>query len=67
VTIPSFVSSFRVGDRISRINGRDLSFRTNFGGDQGEPAAYPVIVAVTWNFAAGRQETVLQLADRTDA
>jgi hypothetical protein len=66
VTIPSFVSSFRVGDRISRINGRDLSFRTNFGGDQGEPAAYPVIVAVTWNFAAGRQETVLELADRTD-
>jgi hypothetical protein len=65
VTIPSFVSSFRVGDRISRINGRDLSFRTNFGGDQGEPAAYPVVVAVTWNFVAGRQETVLQLADRT--
>ncbi len=66
VTIPSIVSSFRVGDRISRINGRDLSFRTNYGADQGEPAAFPSIVAVNWNFAAGRQETVLQLADRTD-
>jgi hypothetical protein len=64
VTIPSLVTAFRVGDRLGRINGRDLSLRANLGGGQGEGPAYPLIVSLTWAFTAGGQATILQLADR---
>jgi hypothetical protein len=64
VTIPSLVTAFRVGDRIGRINGRDLSLRANIGGGQGEGAAYPLVVSLTWDFSSGGQATVLQLAHR---
>lgn len=64
VTIPSLISSFRVGDRIARINGRDISFQTNVGIDQGESPVYPVVVALTWDLSDHRQVTILELADR---
>jgi hypothetical protein len=64
VTIPSLISAFRVGDRIGRINGRDISFQTNIGSGQGESPVYPVIVALTWDFSGQRQATILELADR---
>jgi hypothetical protein len=64
VTIPSLVSAFRVGDRIARINGRDISFQTNLGAGQGEAPVYPVVVSLTWDFTGGRQATTLELADR---
>jgi hypothetical protein len=66
VTIPSLITAFRVGDRIARVNGRDLSFQTNLGDGQGESPAYPIIVSVTWDFAGQRQATVLRLADRRE-
>jgi hypothetical protein len=64
VTIPNLITAFRVGDRIARINGRDISFQTNIGVDQGESPVYPVVVALTWDFSGERQATILELADR---
>ena len=64
VTIPSLITAFRVGDRVGRINGRDISLQTNLGAGSGESPVYPVIVAVTWDFTNQRQATVLELADR---
>ncbi len=64
VTVPSLITAFRVGDCIGQINGRDISFQTNIGTGQGESPVYPVVVAVTWDLAAGRQSTILELADR---
>jgi hypothetical protein len=53
-----------VGDRIARINGRDISFQTNIGAGQGESPVYPMVVGLTWDFTGGRQATILQLTDR---
>jgi hypothetical protein len=63
VTIPSLITAFRVGDRIGRINGRDLSLRTNIGGGQGEAPIYPLVVSLTWDFSGDRQATILEFAD----
>ncbi len=64
VTIPSLITAFHVGDRVGRINGRDISLQTNLGTGSGESPVYPVIVALTWDFTGQRQATVLELADR---
>ncbi|MFO0892145.1 MAG: hypothetical protein U0790_23780 [Isosphaeraceae bacterium] len=64
VTLPSLVTTLRVGDRIGRINGRDLSLRANVGGGQGEGPVYPQVVRLTWDFNGERQATVLDLTDR---
>jgi hypothetical protein len=64
VTIPSLITAFRVGDRVGRINGRDISLQTNLGTGSGESPVYPVIVSLTWDFTGQRQSTVLELADR---
>jgi hypothetical protein len=64
VTIPSLISTFRVGDRIAKINGRDISFQTNVGTGQGESPVFPVVVGLTWDFSGQRQATILELADR---
>jgi hypothetical protein len=64
VTIPSLISAYRVGDRIAQVSGRDISLQTNLGSGQGEPATYPVIVALTWDFSGGRQATILELSER---
>jgi hypothetical protein len=63
VHVPSLITAFRVGDRIASINGRDISFQTNVGTNQGESPCYPVIVSLTWSFTGDRQETILELAD----
>jgi hypothetical protein len=64
VTIPMLVDYIRVGDRISLINGRDVSLLTNAGIEQGEAPSYPYVVGLTWNFQGAKQVTTLQLADR---
>jgi hypothetical protein len=63
VTVPSLITSYRVGDRIARINGRDVGLQTNIAADQGETPVYPVISALTWEFNADRQATVIELAE----
>jgi hypothetical protein len=64
VTIPMFETGYEVGDRISRINGRDVSLLVNAGVEQGEAKSYPFIVAKTWDFQGNKQATTLQLSDR---
>lgn len=64
ITIPMFVTSYQVGDRINQISGRDVSFQVNAGAEQAEAPSYPFVVAVTWNFEGEKQQTVLELSDR---
>jgi hypothetical protein len=64
VTIPMLVDYVQVGDRISLINGRDVSLAVNAAGEQGEAPSYPFVVGLTWDFQGSKQATTLQLADR---
>jgi hypothetical protein len=64
VQIPQLIGYIDVGDRISEINGRDVSFLVNAGVEQGEAPAYPYVVAVTWGFEGEKQTTIIQLSDR---
>jgi len=64
LTIPSLTGYLQIGDRVSTINGRDVSLLVNAGAEQGEPASYPYVVALTWDFQGEKQSTTLQLSDR---
>jgi hypothetical protein len=64
VTMPMLVGYIQIGDRISQINGRDISFLVNSGIEQGEAPSYPFVVGLTWDFQGNKQSTTLQLADR---
>jgi len=64
ITIPMFVTSYQVGDRIDKIAGREVSLQVNAGKEQQEAPSYPFVVAVTWDFTGEKQSTVLQLSDR---
>ena len=63
ITIPYLTFAYLIGDRISKIAGREVSLRTN-AGDASEAPRYPTVVAVAWEFGTGGQKTVLQLDDR---
>jgi hypothetical protein len=60
VTVPRLSFSYRVGDKISGLTGRVLSFRQDVGG--GSPVL-PTVVGITWDLD-GRQATHLELSDR---
>ena len=64
VTMPMLADYIQIGDRISQINGRDISFLVNSGIEQGEAPSYPFVVGLTWDFQENKQSTTLQLADR---
>jgi len=64
ITIPMFVTSYQVGDRINQIAGRDVSLQVNAGAEQQEAPSYPFVVAVTWDFTGEKQATIVQLTDR---
>jgi hypothetical protein len=64
VTMPMLADYIQIGDRISEINGRDISFLVNSGIEQGEAPSYPFVVSLTWDFQENKQSTTLQLADR---
>ena len=63
VTIQMLVDYAQIGDRISQINGRDVSLVVNAGTEQGEASNYPYVVGLTWDFQGDKQSTTLQLAD----
>lgn len=63
VVIPRFTQAYRIGDRISSIQGRNLSLRTNAGAPTEEGEVYPAVVGLTWDFD-GQQQTLLQLSDQ---
>lgn len=62
ITIPWHTRAYRVGDRISAIDGRGLSLRVNQGTDNGEAPAYPFVVGVSWSFG-DKEQTTLDLSD----
>jgi hypothetical protein len=63
VVIPRFTQAYRIGDRISSIQGRNLSLQTNAGAPTEEGPVYPAVVGLTWDFD-GRQQTLLQISDQ---
>jgi len=63
VTIPRFTSAYGIGDKISSIQGRNLSLQTNAGAPSSEAPVYPAIVGITWDFD-GKQHTILHLSDQ---
>ena len=64
VTIPMLALSIQVGDQISAIDGRDVSFQLNAAAEQQEAPSYPFFVGLTWDFQRNRQSTLLELSDR---
>lgn len=61
-TIPRFTTAYSVGDRISKIDGRNMSLKSN-AGEKEEAPRYPAVIGLDWTF--GRmQSTTLHLSDR---
>ena len=63
VVIPRFTQTYRIGDRVRSIQGRNLSLQTNAGAPTEEGEVFPAVVGVTWDFE-GDQRTILQLSDQ---
>lgn len=63
VTIPRFVTTYIVGDRIAGIDGRNVSFKTNITIGTQEGRQYPTVAGIRYMFGA-KQETVLLLSDK---
>lgn len=63
-TIPYFSRFYRIGDRVSRIQGRDVSLQVNVGENSGEKPTFPWITAISFSFEGDRQTTTLQFSDR---
>lgn len=61
-TIPRLTLAYHVGDKVTDVDGRDVSLRSNLGAEHGESPVYPSVVAVNWNFDGG-QSTELTLSD----
>lgn len=62
VLIPYLTAHYQVGDRIDKINGRNLSFVTGGSPDGEDAPNYPVITGITYSLG-GDQSTTLQLSD----
>lgn len=60
ITIPRFTDYYKLGDRIDRINGRPLGFRTDDNGES-QPI-YPIVEGITWTLD-GEQRTTLSMSD----
>jgi hypothetical protein len=66
VVIPYITNAIEVSDRIKKIQGRNVSLRTNTATAQGEIPWYPFVVVRSWDFSGDRQSTTLQLSDRRE-
>ena len=64
IVIPQITFAYQVGDRLSKINGRDVSLRANAAQEQREAPIYPFLVSISWQFTPDRQSTTLQFTDR---
>lgn len=62
VVIPRFTAFYEIGDRIDKIEGRDVGLRTNTGGSADDAPVLPVIVGRRWDFEP-KQRTTLELSD----
>jgi len=65
-TIPWLTNSYRVGDRIAQVGGRNASLQTNAGTNAGESPQYPFITGIDYEFGDERQMTVLRYSDRRE-
>jgi len=61
--IPRLTLAYKLGDKIKGVKGREISFATAIGHEQGEGSRYPSVVGITWSFDGG-QRTALHLEDR---
>lgn len=62
-SIPWISHAYGVGDLVSHINGRDLSFATNAGTGSGESPYLPTITGITYR-TVEPQATIFRLSDR---
>ena len=61
-TIPRFTTAYAIGDRISKIDGRNMSLRSS-AGTKNENPRYPSVIGLDWTFGTS-QSTTLHLSDR---
>lgn len=62
VRVPRLTVSYRIGDQIEAISGRELSLATTTKAPDGEGIAYPRVASITWNMD-GQQSTTVSLSD----
>jgi hypothetical protein len=62
VTIPRLTTAYLIGDKITAINGRGVSLRSNLGANTSESPVYPSVVGLTLDFEDA-QQTILTLSD----
>lgn len=63
IEIPRATWAYHVGDKITSIDGRDVTLRTNAGTSQGEADRYPIVVGIDRELG-DRQSTTIHLSDR---
>ena len=63
ITIPFLTDYYQLGDRISEIDGRNISLQRNVNAGQGEKPNYPFVVSRSFVFQPN-QGVMLQLSDR---
>lgn len=61
--IPWLTNSYRIGDRLRMVAGRDVTFQANAGTDSGEAERYPFITGIDYDFTGDRQHTTLHYSD----
>lgn len=62
--IPRLDFTLAIGDRISKIDGRDVSLLLNAKGEAGEAPSYPFVVGRTLDLSGDEYTTTIQLSDR---
>jgi hypothetical protein len=63
VTIPWLTNAYKLGDRIRKVAGREVSFQANAGSDAEAPR-YPYVTAIDYEFSGERQATILHYSDQ---
>ena len=64
VTIPGLALTWKIGDRIDRINGRNVTLQQNTTTITTESPTLPTVVAITYHFGEDGQTTTLDLATK---
>lgn len=62
--IPRLDFTLAIGDRVSKIDGRDVSLLLNAKGEAGEAPSYPFVVGRTLDLSGDEYTTTIQLSDR---
>ena len=65
ITIPRITKYYKIGDRITDINGRGLGLQTSQTGGSND-ITYPIVTGIRWDFAP-KQKTTLTISDESQA